>query len=244
MSAMGMLVAGVAHEVRNPLFSISANLDAFDARMGSRAEFRAFITHMRAEVERLAGLMRDLLDYGKPAQTSLSPEPIGPVVAEAIEHCSDLASRGGVSLAGDMAPGLPAVAMDRSRLMLVFQNLLQNAIQHSPVGGTVTVSGALGPGDAEDWIVLCVTDSGPGFDPEDLSRIFMPFFSRRRGGTGLGLAVAQRIVEEHGGRITGANRPGGGALLTVRLPSVNVRQQTPGPEGPSALAMEARPLGR
>jgi PAS domain S-box-containing protein len=225
MSAMGMLVAGVAHEVRNPLFSISANLDAFDAKMGNRPEFTTFITLMRAEVERLAGLMRELLDYGKPAQTTLAPESVAPVVADAIERCESLAARGTVRILNQLPPKLPRVALDRNRLVQVFQNLLQNAIQHSPVGGAVSVKAELEKSGATSWLALVVTDSGPGFEAEDVSRIFMPFFSKRRGGTGLGLAVVQRIVEEHGGRIAAGNRPEGGAVMTVRLPCFETRGQ-------------------
>ncbi len=218
MSAMGMLVAGVAHEVRNPLFSISANLDAFDAKMGHRPEFATFVTMMRGEVERLASLMRELLDYGKPVETCLTPESIASVVLDAARRCTALAEHGRVALRPDLPVDLPQVALDRNRLVQVFLNLLQNAIQHSPVGGEVAVSARRETIGGAQWLAILVTDAGPGFEPDDLGQVFMPFFSKRRGGTGLGLAVAQRIVEEHGGRISAENRPDGGALLTVRLP--------------------------
>jgi len=218
MSTMGMLVAGVAHEVRNPLFSISAHLDAFEARIGERAEFSPTIIHMRAEVERLATLMQGLLDYGKPVQEASVALPVHVVVAEAVQHCASLARSRKVSLVNGVASGLPPVAMDRRRLVQVFQNLLQNAIQHSVAGDCVTVEATRRDGGDRSSVVLTVTDSGPGLAPEDLDRVFEPFFSRRRGGTGLGLAIAQRIVEEHGGTVRAANRPGGGAALTVQLP--------------------------
>ncbi len=225
MSAMGMLVAGVAHEVRNPLFSISANLDAFDAKTGSRPEFKTFVTLMRAEVERLAGLMKELLDYGKPVQAALAPESVDPVIREAMERCAPLAARVGVELMSHLASSLPPVPMDRRRLVQVFQNLLQNAIEHSPAGGVVRVGATKEQHESGAWVVATVTDSGPGFQQEDLARIFMPFFSKRRGGTGLGLAIAQRIVEAHGGQVWGVNRPEGGAALTVKLPCAGARER-------------------
>jgi signal transduction histidine kinase len=169
--------------------------------------------------------MRELLDYGKPAQTTLAPESVAPVVADAIERCQSLAARGTVRILNQLPPKLPRVALDRNRLVQVFQNLLQNAIQHSPVGGAVSVKAEIEKGGATSWLALVVTDSGPGFEAEDVSRIFMPFFSKRRGGTGLGLAVVQRIVEEHGGRIAAGNRPEGGAVMTVRLPCFETREQ-------------------
>jgi signal transduction histidine kinase len=108
-------------------------------------------------------------------------------------------------------------------LLQVFQNLIENAVQHSAPGGTVVIE----QGGAEDkkWICYKIKDSGPGFAQSDLPKIFEPFFTRRRGGTGLGLSIVQRIVDEHGGEIAAANRPEGGAVLTVKLPLDDQRAQ-------------------
>jgi signal transduction histidine kinase len=115
---------------------------------------------------------------------------------------------------------LPQVLLNRRRLVYVLSNLVRNAVQHSPAGAVVEV--AVEPeGKAPGAGLVCrVRDRGSGIAAEDLPRLFEPFFSRRRGGTGLGLAVAQRIVEEHGGRIRARNRPGGGAEVTFWLPSL------------------------
>jgi signal transduction histidine kinase len=111
--------------------------------------------------------------------------------------------------------------MHRQRLVQVFQNLLENAIQHSPPGGCVVVETEEVSLDGRDWIAYRIKDAGSGFRGEDLPRIFEPFFTRRRGGTGLGLSIVQRIVEEHGGDITAGNCPeGGGAVMVVRLPLI------------------------
>ncbi len=219
MSAMGSLVAGVAHEVRNPLFGISATLDAFEARFGGREEYRQYVAVLRGELERLSHLMGDLLEYGKPPSLELSDGAIGDVIAEAMRGCAPLAEKAGVSVTSALAPGLPSAPMDRRRLTQVFQNLLDNALRHAPPRSTVIVEAEATHVEGEDWIDCRVQDEGPGFRPEDLPRIFDPFFTRRRGGTGLGLSIVQRIVEEHGGRIFAGNRPEGGAVVTVRLPA-------------------------
>jgi len=223
MAAMGMLVAGVAHEVRNPLFGISANLDVVEATIGSgKAVSEGVIAHIRMELGRLTNLMHGLLEYGKPQQPTLSPGPLGAVITEAVKLCADLAAERHVTLANHLGPELPAVPMDRQRLVQLFQNLLQNAIQHSPAGGTVRLDAAEPCGSGSE-VVLTIKDSGSGFAPEDLPHVFEPFFSRRRGGTGLGLAIVQRIIDEHRGHIMAANRAEGGATMTVRLPSIGVR---------------------
>ena len=110
--------------------------------------------------------------------------------------------------------------MDRRHLVQVFQNLIENAIQYSPSGGCVVVEAEEGWLDGRAWVSYAIQDSGPGFPPEDLARVFEPFFSRRRSGTSLGLAIVQRIVEGHGGNINAGNRHEGGAVIVVRFPLI------------------------
>jgi signal transduction histidine kinase len=218
MAAMGSLVAGVAHEVRNPLFGISSTLDAFEARFGAREEFQRYLAILRGELRRLTELTRELLEYGRPLSLELSPGKVEEVIDAAIEACAPLAQRLNVRVADRVSEGLPPVLRDQRRLLQVFQNLLENAIHHSPTGGLVAVEVAKVYEDEKAWIDCVIKDSGPGFRPEDLPWIFEPFFTRRRGGTGLGLSIAQRIVEEHHGTITAGNRTEGGGVVTVRLP--------------------------
>jgi PAS domain S-box-containing protein len=221
MSAMGALVAGVAHEVRNPLFGISATLDAFESRFGSKKDFRRYFDVLQGEVRRLSELMHQLLEYGKPSRLDLAEVPVDEILALACAACGPLADRAGVSVVPEVAGGLPRVQVDRGRISQVLLNLVENAIQHSPRGGSVVLRaetvGASGEAGREG-VRFVVEDSGPGFLPGDLHQVFEPFFTRRRGGTGLGLSIVQRIVEQHGGEVVAANRPGGGAAMKVFLP--------------------------
>ncbi|MGH8504115.1 MAG: ATP-binding protein [Gammaproteobacteria bacterium] len=218
MSAMGALVAGVAHEVRNPLFAVSSTLDAMDARFKDRKDHKRYVDVLREEVDRLSKLMVDLLQYGKPTTAELVPGNIEDVVAQAVHACSPLAQQMRIEIAPCVQTDKACVLMDQARLAQVFQNLLENALQHSAPQTTLTIE-ARQVSDAEQrWIVCAVKDNGPGISEENLPRLFEPFFTRRRGGTGLGLSIVQRIVEEHGGQITASNRPEGGAVMEVRLP--------------------------
>jgi signal transduction histidine kinase len=219
MSAMGALVAGVAHEVRNPLFGIMSVLDAMEARFGERSDLQRYFPVLREEAGRLTRLMQDLMEYGKPPNRELTPGSVGEVLAEALRHTEALAATSGVRLVTRFPDDLPPVRLDRDRLLQVFQNLLENAIQHSrPADEVVLETHVLG-NNGERWLECVVADSGPGFGPDDLPHIFEPFFSRRHGGTGLGLSIVHQIAHEHGGEIVAENRPEGGALLTVRLPT-------------------------
>ncbi|MGH8131547.1 MAG: sensor histidine kinase, partial [Steroidobacteraceae bacterium] len=220
MSAMGALVAGVAHEVRNPLFGISSTLDAMSARLGEQKEYRRYLDVLRTEVDRLSKLMRDLLSYGRPPAREFVVGPLDIVVASAVESCSGLAREAGASIAVRMDSRKVPIRMEQGRLVQIFQNLIDNALQHAPPQSEVTLESKCIDLDGRAWIECAVGDDGPGFQAEDLPRIFEPFFTRRRGGTGLGLALVQRIVHEHGGEVAAQNRPEGGAVVTVRFPVV------------------------
>jgi signal transduction histidine kinase len=220
MSAMGSLVAGVAHEVRNPLFGISSTLDAMQARLGDREEYRRYVDILSVQVSRLSKLMGDLLDYGKPAEPEFTTEPAGIIIGRAIDSTKELAEEMGVTIDPRSTAEALRVRLG-SRVVHVLQNLIENAVQHSLRGGTVEVGFKLigdGGPDHGQWVEFSVADAGPGFTLEDLPNVFDPFFTRRPRGTGMGLAIVQRIVVEQGGRVCAANRPKGGAVVTVRLP--------------------------
>jgi PAS domain S-box-containing protein len=219
MSAMGALVAGVAHEVRNPLFGITASLDALEDEIGSRPEYARYAALLRGQVARLTQLMSDLLDYGKPPVPKIAPAPPAELTRRALRACRRLAREQGVTLTEDVAAGLPEIPLDAGRIEQVFENLLTNAVQHSPRGGVVRLAARLASRGAPA-IEFRVEDDGPGIAAADMLRLFEPFFSRRKGGTGLGLPIIQRIVEAHGGQVTAANREARGAVFTVRLPLV------------------------
>ncbi|MET0556365.1 MAG: PAS domain S-box protein [Vicinamibacteria bacterium] len=218
ISAMGRLVAGVAHEVRNPLFAISATLDAFDAEGSANAGFLRYGDILRAEVRRLTDLMHDLLEYGRPTSPQLESCVLGPLVERACNGSAAIVRERQIVVAREVPADLPPVALDPGRFCQVLQNLVENAAQHSPAGATVWIRAKAVQGAAR--VEIQVADSGPGFDPEDLAHLFEPFYSRRRGGTGLGLSIVQRIVMEHGGEVQVSNQDGGGASVVVRLPAL------------------------
>jgi PAS domain S-box-containing protein len=216
MAAMGGLVAGVAHEVRNPLFSISATVDALETDLRDRPDFMELAGLLRSQVGRLTQLMRDLLDYGKPAALSLSAVQPGDPLRVAVRACAALARSKDVALSVQVADGLPALALDAGRMEQVLENLLANAVQHAPRGTCVRLTADLAEG--REAVTFRIEDEGPGIASADLERLFEPFFSRRQGGTGLGLPIVHRIVEAHGGVVRAANRSQGGAAFTVTLP--------------------------
>jgi signal transduction histidine kinase len=221
LSAMGALVAGVAHEVRNPLFGISSTLDALQARLrsaGTEGEYEHHLRVLRAELERLRQLMQDLLDYGKPAAVDACDTPVREIVAACLRACQGIAVRRQARIAVNIEPAGLVWPLDRARMEQAVRNLLENAVQHSPSGGTIWLSALQTARAGSPRLRITVADQGPGIDPTQLPHVFTPFFTQRRGGTGLGLSVVERVVEAHGGVVAAANRDDGGAVLTIDLP--------------------------
>ena len=215
LSAVGELVTGVAHEVRTPLFSISAALDAYEGQLSHAHEREEFMRLLRSQVRRLTNLMTELLDYGKLPALRLVRGDIVSILRRALGSCRSAAGEAGVALDEDISPALAEIERDEGRLEQVFQNLLANAVQLSPRGATVRVRAWA----ARGGVACSVEDQGPGLPAGDEDRVFEPFFTRRKGGTGLGLSIVRRIVEEHGGTVTAANRSPGGAVFSVWLPA-------------------------
>ncbi len=213
MSAMGQLMAGVAHEVRNPLFGISAALDAFEVEFGQTADFGEYIERLRSDTDRLRRLMNDLLDYGRPSALRPEIQPFVPLAERALAVCLPQAREKKVELQLTVEEPLPAVAFDHDRMLQVLTNVIQNAIAFTAKESTVLIEARADGGD----LVCAVTDQGPGFRTEDIPHVFNPFFTRRRGGTGLGLAIVHRIVGDHGGSVTVRNIPAGGAIVEMRF---------------------------
>ncbi len=219
MAEMGQLVAGVAHEVRNPLFTISANLDAFEKRvLADGAAPDTFLHNLREAISRLSTLMHDLLELGKPSLVKPAGKPLALAVKDAVSDIARLASERNVTVVNEVTEEIGHVFMDRRKLGQAIHNVLANAIFHSPPASSVLISAQRVARHGQSWINCAVEDAGPGFLEGDLRRVFEPFFTKRKGGTGLGLSIVQRIVEHHGGRVFAENRADGGARVAIMLP--------------------------
>lgn len=229
LSAVGNLAAGVAHEIRNPLNAISIGLQRLKkefppAESDARAEYSRFIEIMHAEVGRLNAIVDRFLTLARPSRLSLTEEPLDGVLEELLALLSAQASAQGIRVVGDRRLEQARVQMDRQQLTHAFMNVLLNAIQAMPDGGTLTVRAALQSLErARPAARIAVSDTGPGIPPENLDRIFEPYFTTKEGGTGLGLAIAHKIIQEHHGSIRVESTPGSGATFEVVLPVVGER---------------------
>ena len=213
LGAMGMMAAGVAHEVRNPLAIIAGTAERLRKKYGAGSEDPLF-EFIPEEVERLNGILEGYLRFARDEPLRLVDTDLSRIVDRSVQLVSEEWAARGVRFERRGSPGPIPVSGDPQRLTQVMLNVLINAAQAMPAGGSVHVEVSAGGGAA----VVRVEDSGVGFDERALRGAFQPFFTTKEHGSGLGLVMAKRIMEAHGGRIAVANRPEGGAVVTVHLP--------------------------
>jgi two-component system, NtrC family, sensor histidine kinase HydH len=215
LAAVGHLAAGVAHEIRNPLSSIRGYAAYFGAKFAPGSEDRQAAEVMVREVDRLNRVISELIEFSRPSDLKRRPVRLGELAAHAERLTRPDATARGVSVDLSGAADGPEVMVDPDRLSQALLNLCLNAIQAMPSGGIMTLSAGLVP---DGRAFLEVADNGPGIPPEQRDRIFDPYFTTKPQGTGLGLPLAHKIVEAHGGEIRVAVKAGGGTVMTVLLP--------------------------
>jgi PAS domain S-box-containing protein len=237
LAAVGRMAATVAHEIKNPLVALKTFVDMVPRRAKDPAFIARFRDIVPKEVDRVNAIMEDLLDLSRPPR--LSPRPLH--VEEVIRRCIALhehqAAERGITLVEELAPDLAQVRADPEYLLRALGNLTINAIQAMSAGGTLTVrsgnrepwqptpttktlQGDLGAANAtQPFVWISVTDTGTGMTPEQLDSLFTPFFTTKEKGTGLGLALTHKIIEEHQGYLHVESQFGVGSTFTILLPS-------------------------
>ena len=220
MSAMGQLIAGIAHDLNNPLASIVGFADFLAERPDVPAGLREPLSVIREEAERASNIVRSLLGFARKQDRRRQPTPLKPLLEATLLLLRNELMARGVEARLEVEPDLPAPAADATQLQQVLVNLISNAVQAiASTGrpGTVVVR-------ARRWldgVAIDVSDNGPGMSEELAALVFEPFFTTKPDGhgTGLGLSISHGIVKEHGGRITLVSEKGHGATFTVQLPA-------------------------
>ena len=218
LKTLGEVAAGLAHEIRHPLASIRGALEIIGARSTADTPEAEFSRLALAEVQRLDNLVWEFLRYARPHKPDLRPTSLSDVVERAVALLSVQAERVGVTLRVEDDGPLPAVALDAQQIEQVLLNVILNAIQASPSGAEVRIRDRL----ERDDVIVDVVDEGTGVPAEHRTQIFSPFFTTKDTGTGLGLPVAQRIVQSHNGHIEVSSTVGRGTCVSIRLPLTSV----------------------
>jgi len=213
------LAAGVAHEVRNPLNSLQINVGILEQELLELLPDRAahaftVLRKIAGEIKRLDDFVSEFLRFTRPPKLNVERLPLRSLLADLAAFMTPECSKKGVSLNLDLG-GPDTASVDGFLLKQAILNLVLNALQATPAGGHVVVRTA---GDKRR-LVVAVIDDGEGMRPETRDKAFTPFFTTREEGTGLGLPLVRRIVEQHGGSVEISSRPGEGTTVTMVLPA-------------------------
>jgi signal transduction histidine kinase len=214
LASLGTLAAGMAHEIKNPLASISGSLEILERELGDRGREHEFFAILQKEIARLTRIVDKYLEFARPLPPQRSESNMNDLVRSVVELTGKQAGQDGIAIEASYADSMPEVVVDGEQIRQAVLNLVLNAIQAMPERGTVTVSTEFTGGEA----ICRVRDRGPGIGRDDPHRIFDPFFTTKPGGTGLGLPIAYRLIEQHGGRIDASNHAEGGAQFSIHLP--------------------------
>jgi signal transduction histidine kinase len=218
-ATLGELATGLAHEIRNPLAGIAGVIEIVGRDLPGTSPARAVVKDVRLEIAQITRILTDLLQIGRPHPPEVRPSELNTTVEHTVRLARQHVLSRPIKIELQKDPNLPNVEHDIGQIHQLFLNLLLNAVQSIEGTGAVRVEISSLKGDA----AIVVIDTGRGIAPEHLPNIFRPFFTTKRGGTGLGLSLARRIVEEHHGRIEVTSEVGKGTTFLVVLP---LRQPT------------------
>jgi signal transduction histidine kinase len=223
LAAIGELAAEVAHEINNPMTGILANAMLMKRADLDRGELQRKLEVIESEAYRTRDIVHNLLDFAH-EESQFRPEPVdlAAILDQTVRVVEQQAALASVTIEMELDESLPQVVVDANHIKQVFLNIITNAIHAMPGGGMVRISAREGGGNGDQrFLRVDLSDTGTGMDEEKQARIFDPFFTTKQEGkgTGLGLAVSQRIISEHGGEITVKSEPGKGSTFSVTLPA-------------------------
>jgi len=223
LSAVGKLASGIAHEIRNPLNFMNLSIDHIRARLGSgrpdgTAEALALMSNIKAEIHRLNTMIENFLTVGKPLALNKSEVDLGTLIQDVVGLAQQKAVEQGIAIEVAGGASVPRLQADPLQIKTCLMNVVLNAIQAMPAGGRLRIATVSGPRTVD----VTISDTGPGISEDDLNRIFNPYFTTKKLGIGLGLAITKKVVEEHRGRITVRSRPNEGTDVVISLPIEHV----------------------
>ncbi len=223
-NALTLLAAGVAHEIGNPLNSLNIHLQLIEREARKRdgaksAELQESVEVARAEVNRLDSIITQFLRAIRPTRPELKPENINSIVEEAVRFLAPEIKDRDIVVEQELRSDLPLLELDRDQMKQAFYNVIKNSFEAMKRRGILRIRT-----DMDDsHVIVRFTDSGGGMSPENLSRVFEPYFTTKTSGTGLGLLIVRRIVREHGGELSIESNEGKGLTVTIRLPYLERR---------------------
>ena len=220
LSSLGHLAAGVAHEIRNPLNAIGMGLQRLKREFlpqdeSKKEEYVSFTELISKEIRRVNEIIEQFLTLSRPFQLELKLSSLEELLKNLITLFQEEASSQGITLQLEITSKLPLIKMDEERLTQAFINIMKNGIQAMEKGGILHIETR----SLKDHVNVVISDSGFGISPETMEKIFNYYFTTKEKGVGLGLPIAHRIIEAHGGQLKVESRVGVGTKVTITLPT-------------------------
>jgi signal transduction histidine kinase len=225
LSAVGQLASGIAHEIRNPLNLINLTIDHLRVQLDrahflDKEEIDKLVVNIKTEIHRLNRMIENFLDFGKPIRLQMQSAELSSILSEVLQLALPKGLDQGVRFETRGINDLPRVLVDVEQIKNCFVNITVNALQAMSQGGVLRVHAQLD--DENSRILVHFEDTGCGIEADHLQKIFEPYFTTKKLGIGLGLALTKRVLEEHGGTISVASVKGMGTTVTISLPMEGV----------------------
>lgn len=225
LAALGRLVTGVAHELRNPIGIIKTTVQLLEKDLQKYEDTRDYIKVIEEQITRQNRVIQELLDFGRPSKHQVQSASINSLLEKVLVFTSPMLRQHNIQLEQQLDQELPPIEVDAERIKQVFVNIILNAVQAMPDGGTLTIK----TGHDREWVNISFTDTGTGIAPAEMASIFDPFFTTREYGTGLGLSISHQIIKTHNGHINVDSTLSEGTTFTIKLPlSVETRGEADG----------------
>lgn len=242
LNAVRLLAAGVAHEIGNPLNALNIHLQLLDRELKkcdvrNRAALLELVDIARTEVTRLDLIITQFLKAIRPAKPALSKTSVATVLNDTLALLRQEIENRAAHVELEVPSDLPAIRLDKDQIKQAFFNIIKNALQAMPDGGLLRISAAA----SDRFLAVAFRDNGSGISPEDIGHIFEPYYTTKTNGSGIGLMIVQRIIQDHGGRMDVHSEPGVGTTFTVFLPLDERRVRLLKPHGRSKTDPEDSP---
>lgn len=213
LAALGRLVTGVAHELRNPIGVVKATVQVMETELNGNTEITEYTAVIKEHVDRQNRVIQELLDFGRPSRPLIQHVSANSLLSKVLTFTGPMLRQHKINLRLNPADDIPMVSADGEKIKQVFVNLILNAIQAMPDGGELSITTY----HNDEYVCIEFTDSGEGIPAENISSIFDPFYTTKDTGSGLGLSISHQIVKSHGGTIEVDSEKGRGTSLTVKL---------------------------
>lgn len=214
LAALGRLVTGVAHELRNPIGVIKTTVQLMENDFKEVSNSNEYMRVIKEQINRQNNVIQELLDFGRPSKHVVQSASINSLLEKVLTFTSPMLRQHKIDLVENYDNSIPTIEVDAERIKQVFVNLILNAVQAMPDGGTLTIRTY----HDEKWLYTDFTDTGPGISPSEITSIFDPFYTTKENGIGLGLSISNQILRTHGGHINVESTKEQGTTFSVKLP--------------------------